>query len=378
MERTVVCKLNTTPAVDMAFRKTMSSFAEASMIALRGGTEANTSNKVRIQHLCYKEIREKCGLSANLTVRAIARAAWAMKAAKTKNRVVKAFKPTSIDYDQRIFDFREREEQVSLTTVEGRVRVPMILGDYQRKALRGKKPTAAKLVLRNREWYIHIVVSEEPGEKIESISAIGIDRGIYNIAVTSEGKFHSGRKAMHARERFAARRAKLQSIGTASSRRVLKRLSGKERRWMRNENHRISKAIVEEAVWKKAVIKLEDLKDIRTRLKRFSRVWNRKINAWAFAELEAMIRYKAERVGVEVISVPAKDTSRTCPRCGVVDKASRSGAHFKCAACGYRLAADLAAAKTISKGHARLERALVMEPMVSSPHRAPKRQAAGL
>ena len=378
MERTIVCKLNTTSSVELAFQKTMTAFADASMIALRCGTEAKTSNKVRIQHLCYKHIRTQCGLSANLAVRAIARAAWAMKAARQKNRVVKEFKPTSIDYDQRIFDFREREEQVSLTTVEGRVRVPLVLGRYQRDALRGKKPTAAKLVLKNRDWYIHIVISEEPGTKIEAISAIGVDRGIYNLAVTSTGKFHSGRKAMHIRERFASRRAKLQSIGTTSAKRVLKRLSGKERRWMRNENHRISKSIVEEAVRKKAVIKLEDLKDIRTRLKRFSRVWNRKINAWAFAELETMIRYKAERAGVAVISVPAKDTSRTCPRCGIVDKTSRSGAHFKCAVCGYRLAADLSAAKAISGRHACPERARVMEPMVSSPHCAPQKQAAAL
>ena len=147
---------------------------------------------------------------------------------------------------------------------------------------------------------------------------------------------------------------------------------------MRNENHRISKAIVAEAIRKKAVIKLEDLKDIRERLKRFSRTWNRKINAWAFRELETMIRNKAALAGIEVVSVPARNTSRECSKCGVVDKNSRSGAHFKCAVCGHRLAADFNAARTISERHACSEMALVMEPMVSSPHKAPQKQAAGL
>lgn len=134
---------------------------------------------------------------------------------------------------------------------------------------------------------------------------------------------------------------------------------------MRNENHCISKAIVAEAIRKKSVIKLEDLKGILDRLKKFSRTWNRKVSSWAFRELETMIRYKAALAGIEVVSVPARNSSRQCSRCGVVDKSSRSGAHFKCVVCGYRLAADLNAAKTISGRQACPERAVVMRPMVA-------------
>jgi len=366
VQRTVVCKMNPAPAVADALKDTLEKYALACDAVLVVAVREKTSNKVKLQHLIYHEIRERFGLSANLAVRAIARVAWAIKAAKRKGRSIKNFKPTSIDYDERIFAYRENEEAVSLSTTKGRVHVPLVLGQYQRDALRGKKPTAAKLVYRDREWFIHIVVEDDPSQRSNPICAIGVDRGIYNIATTSTGKFYSGRKAMHVREKFASRRAKLQSKGTRACKRALKRLSGKEHRWMRNENHRISKAIVAEAVRKNATIKLEDLTGIRDRLKRFSRAWNRKVNAWAFRELETMVRYKAALAGVEVVSVPAKDTSRECSKCGATDKNSRSGAHFKCASCGYRLAADLNAAKTISGRQACPETALVMEPKVAS------------
>jgi IS605 OrfB family transposase len=366
--RTVVCKINLTPIAANALKDTVEKYALACDAILAVAVREKTSNKVKLQHLVYHEIRNRFNLSANLTVRAIARVAWAIKAAKRKGRVVKKFKPTSIDYDERIFAYRENEGTVSLSTTRGRIHVPLILGQYQRDALRGKKPTAATLVYRDREWYIHIVVEDEPGQRSNPICAIGVDRGVYNIAVTSEGTFYSGRKAMHIREKFASRRKALQSLGTKGAKRALKRLSGRESRYIRDLNHRISKSIVAEAVRKNAVIKLEDLTGIRDRLKRFSRAWNRKVNAWAFRELETMIRYKAERAGIEVVSVPAKDSSRECSKCGVVGENFRSGAHFRCASCGYRLAADLNAARTISGRQACPERAAVNRPMVARSH----------
>jgi IS605 OrfB family transposase len=360
--------MNPAPVAASALKDTVEKYALACDAILAVAVREKTSNKVKLQHACYREIRERFGLSANLTVRAIARVAWSIKAARKKGKVVKKFKPTSIDYDERIFAYRENEEAVSLSTTKGRVHVPLVLGQYQRDALRGKKPTAAKLVYRDREWFVHIVIEDDPGQRSNPICAIGVDRGVYNIATTSTGKFYSGRKAMHVREKFASRRKALQSFGTKGAKRALKRLSGRESRYIRDLNHRISKAIVAEAVRKNATIKLEDLTGIRDRLKRFSRTWNRKVHAWAFRELEKMIRYKAESAGVKLVSVPARDTSRECSKCGAVDENSRSGAHFKCAVCGYRLAADLNAARTISGRHACPERAAVNRPMVAGLH----------
>ena len=363
--RTVACKLAPDAAAETAIRDSAVAFAVACNYVLAVALREKVSNQFKLHHLAYYDVRKRFGLPANLAVRAIARVAGAIKSAKRKGRKPKAFRPTSIDYDAKIFAYREADQSVALTTVAGRIRVPLALGDYQRDALRGKKPTAAKVALRDRALYVHIAIDEAPAERPEPTCAIGIDRGIYNLAVTSTGKFFSGREAMHKREKFTARRATLQAKGTKSAKRALKRLSGREARWMRDVNHVVSKAIVGEAATRNAEIKMEDLHDIRERTRRFSRVWNRKLNAWAFRQLGDFVEYKAARAGLRVTEVPARNTSRTCPRCKEVDKHSRSGAHFQCVFCGYRLAADYAAAKTVAEGHARPARVAVSRPTVA-------------
>lgn len=368
MQTTVICEMLPIAPQGAALRDTMALFAKGCMMALEAGQKEGTSNKVKIQRLIYDQIREATKLPANLAIRAIARAAWAMKAVKKTRRQVKQFRPTSIDYDERVFAYREHEEQVSLSTVSGRIHVPLQLGDFQRRKLAGKKPTAAKVVLKGREWFIHIVIDVEPGERIGPVCAIGIDRGIYNLAVTSMGKFHSGRNARHKRERLLSHRSRLQAKGTKSAKRALRRLSGREFRWMRDMNHCISRKLVDEAVQERAALVFEDLKGIRERTRRFSPKLNRMLNSWAFAQLESFVKYKAEIAGIEVISVPARGTSRTCPRCGTEDKSSRSGAHFQCVLCGYRSSADLAAARAIAERHACSARADVMQPNVAEGH----------
>lgn len=186
-QRTVVCKMAPTAVHTEALSETVEKYASACDAILAVAVREKTSNKVKLQHLVYHEVRKRFGLSANLAVRAIARVAWAIKAAKRKGKAVKKFRPTSIDYDERIFAYRENEETVSLTTTRGRIHVPLALGQYQRDALRGKRPTAAKVVRRNREWYVHIVIEDDPGQRSHPICAIGVDRGVYNLIVTTKG-----------------------------------------------------------------------------------------------------------------------------------------------------------------------------------------------
>ncbi|MFX7400841.1 transposase, partial [Acinetobacter baumannii] len=81
----------------------------------------------------YRELRERFGLSANLAVRAIARVG------KRKGHKVGGFKATSVDYDQRILSVNLDTEVVSLSTVDGRVKVPMQIAGYQRHLLRTAK-----------------------------------------------------------------------------------------------------------------------------------------------------------------------------------------------------------------------------------------------
>ena len=60
--------------------------------------------------------------------------------------------------------------------------------------------------------------------------------------------------------------------------------------------------------------------------------------------VDRFLQYKA----MDIIKVPARNTSRTCAECGHVDKDNRKKqAHFKCLACGHTDNADLNAARNI-------------------------------
>ena len=101
---------------------------------------------------------------------------------------------------------------------------------------------------------------------------IGVDFGRTDIAVTSDNKKWSGHEIRDVRDKYSKLRSVLQkkaSKGTRSSRRrcrqLLKRLSGKEKRFQRHTNHVISKTIILDAKQSNSLVAIEDLTGIRNR-----------------------------------------------------------------------------------------------------------------
>jgi transposase len=68
---------------------------------------------------------------------------------------------------------------------------------------------------------------------------------------------------------------------------------------------------------------------------------------WVYSQIQDKFAAVCEISGVRVHKVKAKDTSRTCSRCGAVDKKSRKGEVYKCTTCGYELDADYNASVNI-------------------------------
>ena len=130
---------------------------------------------------------------------------------------------------------------------------------------------------------------------------------------------------------------------------MLKRLAGKEQRFMKDVNHCISKAIVKLAVQENvSVIGLEDLTEIRDRTNGKLHKKQRYLhNSWAFRQLQQFIEYKAKQAGILVKYVNPEYTSKTCNRCNHISKNNRKGLRFHCEACGYEMNADLNASRNI-------------------------------
>jgi IS605 OrfB family transposase len=354
---TLVCKLNPTHKQIEDIELTLNAFAGACNYANQQ-VKPQITSKTTIQNAVYNEIRSLFGLSANLAVRACARVGANRKTAKLQGKPVKDFKPTSADYDARIFAFREKDWTVSLTLLNGREHIKIDAGNYQRGKLKGRKPTSAQLCKhRDGQYYIHIQIKDEPPTPIKSDKVIGVDFGRRDIAVTSNGDKWDGKQINDVRDKFSRVRASLQqkaSKGTRSTRRrarqILQRLSGKERRYQQWLSHNISKSIIQDALSNRAIVAIEDLTGIRERTnsKPTSKTERRRSNSWSFYQLRSFLEYKGIQAGVEVITVPAAYTSQTCHCC--LHIGLRTDKRFKCInkACGWMGDADLNGAKNIA------------------------------
>ncbi|MEM6754532.1 MAG: transposase, partial [Cyanobacteria bacterium P01_C01_bin.38] len=268
------------------------------------------------------------------------------------------FKPASVDYDARIFAFREKDWAVSLKTINSREHIKLNVGNYQRGKLKGRKPTSAQLCKhRDGNYYIHIQLKDAPPEPLKPKKVIGVDFGRRDIAATSNGDNWSGEQLSETRDKYSKVRASIQkkgSKGTRSRRRrcrqLLQRLSGKERRFQQHVNHEISKSIIEQAKFEKAVVAIEDLTGIRERTNQQPRnkTERRRSNSWAFYQLRQFLEYKGIKQGVEVVAVPPRYTSQTCHKC--LHIGLRSNKSFKCtnSRCNWRGDADFNGANMIS------------------------------
>jgi len=348
-KRTICCRLLTTPSIEDTLTETSQRFSDACRHVLKIAVTEKTHNAIKLHKLCYADVRKLFGLSANLAIRSIRRVVACMTKLKGKRKRPKAFKPNSIDYDARTFSYLEPNETVSLTTTKGRVHIPMILGEHQRKALKGKNPTAATVIKKGKDWYIHIVV-EFQSEPVSGDGVMGIDLGINNIATTSTGLRIEGKARQNFKEKRAKVRASLQSKRKKSTKKVLKRLSGYENRRVKHENHVLSRQLVEEAKRHNCgVIRMERLTDIRDKTKTWNKHRNRMVAGWSFYQLQKFVEYKASAFSISVEYVNPAYTSQTCHQC--LNLGSRNGEHFNCLTCGEQHA-DVNASHVIALGGA--------------------------
>lgn len=344
--RTIVLKLAPTAPQVGEIDATLAAFAASCDFIANAARRIHSTNKVVVQKECYQKVRETFGLSANLTIRAIARVCAAMR---IPERAHSEFRPTSIDYDARIFSFRDRDWTVSLMLLGRRERIDTIPGEYQRRLLRGTRPTAAQLVKRGGRFFLHIQISGEATEPIQPKDFIGIDLGIARIATTSDDdEGHCGKPVERVRRKHNLQRKRLQRKGTKGAKKKLRRISGKESRFRKHQNHCISKAIIKSAKDTGRGIALENLKGIRGRITARGGDARNRLSSWSFHQLYNFLAYKAEDAGIPIVMVNPRNTSRTCSACGHCEKANRkSQAEFLCKHCGFSANADWNAARNI-------------------------------
>lgn len=289
-------------------------------------------NNFKLHHKVYHSYKATFNLSSQMLIRQIAKVADAYKLDKKTKRT---FKPLgSIAYDSRIMTYKPNSV-VSLWCIGGRQKIDFVCHnpDYI-PYIKGE----ADLVYKKGKFYLFqtVDVPEEDVEDVESF--VGVDFGLVSIATLSNGKEFNSKKLQDYREKRQKVRSSVQSKRTRGSKKLLKRLSGRERTTASIINHTIAKQIVQIAKQEGKGIALEDLKGIRFSSLKKGKKFRTRVGKWSFNQLRQYISYKAALNGVPVVLVDPRYTSKTCSVCHHIG--NRKGKVFECNNCGNNMDAD--------------------------------------
>lgn len=338
-------KLLPTPEQRASLLTTMERFNEACAWLAGEAFAAQMPGQYDLHHAHYETLRARFGLSSQMAVRAISKVSEAYKRDRSKQPT---FKPHgAVPYDQRILSFKAAD-RVSILTLDGRILVPFVAGEYHRARLDGARGQS-DLVLRKDRWYLYVTVEVPAGTPVKTTDVLGVDLGIRNLATDSDGERHTGDAIEATRVRLQAKRAELQQVGTRSAHKKLQRVGKKESTFRKIVNHTIAKRLVAKAKDTGRAIALEDLKGIRDRVT-VRKSQRARHSGWSFFQLRAFVTYKSTIAGIPLVLVDPRNTSRTCPECSYCDKANRrSQSEFVCKSCGYAAHADYVGARNIAR-----------------------------
>ena len=393
---TAKLKLTTTPEQHRALRETQLAYRDGlNAVSQYAFAHGKTSSVTKLHKGMYAELRARYHLPSQLAcsverqVAATYKGLWTKLLNNREHRRLKITKkrfkgldkpphyssPTVQYTYERDYTF-QCEQQVNIKTLNGRISLPY--QGYFKHLLLIQQGGHIAHIGDAKLWYdqpkkqFYLLVSLEltlPEPTCDELSeVVGVDVGVRYLAVTSttagKATFYTGKRVRHKANHYARLRKRLQQKGTRGAKRRLRRIGQRERRLKAAANHQIATQIMREHP--QTLIGLEELTGIRDRTKRrkrkrkkngkgYERVSpkarksNRVYSQWSFAELHALISYKAALSGSLAVKVDADYTSKSCPMCGYTADENRphKGLLFACQQCYYTLHADLIGARNL-------------------------------
>jgi putative transposase len=224
MLQSLTLRLETTEEDKSKLLETMKKYNKACNFVAERAFNLKLANKYKLQKEVYKEIRDEFNLSAQLAIRVISKVVEVYKRDKSVKPIFREL--GTIQYDQR--NSKVRIDHVSIMTLEGRLKLKTRIGKYQR-VRSAKVQGQCDLFYKSGIFYLIVVVDAAEESEHDVTDALGVDLGIENIAVDSDGQIFDSKQVEQKRQYYNKRRATLQKVGTKSAKRRLKKNSGKER-----------------------------------------------------------------------------------------------------------------------------------------------------
>ena len=370
--RTASVKLKPSQEERKILLETIAIYTEKYNMCCSFGYEHKIKNRIKLHHELYFSLRPE--LPSQLAISALGKATASLKSIFTaEKKARKTFKAPkskrmSILLDRNSYNIWLDRNEVSILTCNGRIKLKLNFDKYSKRYLTWKY-CSASLIFRKNKFFLNIQFKKDIEDTPTNGTFVGIDRGIKKIAVTSNNQFFLGGETRRVSQRYEKLRSNLQKVGSRSAKRHLVHVSGREKRFKADVNHVISRRIIDSMNPGDTIV-LEDLCGIRNQ--RLRKKQRKNIHSWAYYQLEQFLTYKAEAKGIHIEYVDARYTSLRCSKCGHIKRSNRkSQSKFRCGICGFKLNADLNAARNIQLKHREAQRAsdraVVNQPIAPFP-----------
>jgi len=357
MQRAISLQINKYPEI----LKTITQYNKIVNEHITKSFELKTNSKNKLHKALYRETRNKYPNFPSALIQCARDNAIEMLNGNKYKKQTQKRNDSSIRFDLRTAKVFLKSGQLQLTTIEGRKKYKLNIPNHFAKYFEWKVK-AVTLGVNKKRLKLKVIVEGNLPKQAINQEVLGIDLGINNFAVLSNKTFIKPKHIRNIKRRYAYLRKGLQSLGTRSAKRKLKSLSGRERRFMRDFNHCLSKRIVSMNYGSFA---LEGLKGIRNGRK--GKVFNRMRSNWAYFQFRQFLTYKAEDIGKSVVLIDPRYTSQRCSKCGFADKSNRNKGAFHCTTCSFHNSSDLNASINISQiGKILFEQAVVNHPIVTT------------
>jgi IS605 OrfB family transposase len=365
IRRTAVVKIDVDAKADSLLQETIRRFKQATqMVADYGWNAAEkgyiVTSRTELHDRTYQQVREATdGLHSDLVCAARNRAANALESCAEKrtngeNPSKPHFTSDSIVYNTNAITYYH--DHATLATADGRIEAEYVLPDAETPPTAYFSPEwekrEATLHHRDGDYYLHITVVSEIDQELEDTengTVLGVDLNVDgHLVVTSTGAFIGNADYLnHKRREYETRRGQIQQTGTRSAHLTVKSVGNRFARWSEDYLHRVSKALVQEALAHNCThISVEDLTGIGERLVNIP-----KFQQWAFQRIQEYTEYKAAEHGIVVETVAPQHTSQQCSHldCSFTHPKNRDGDEFECQQCGREYHADYNAAINVAR-----------------------------
>lgn len=229
--------------------------------------------------------------------------------------------------------------------------LPLRMSERNESILFSSKLRDSKLVVGpDHRFKMHFTVTRDV-TPIQPRAVLAVDLGEKRLATTvlldqngfREPRFY-GKQARGVRRHYSWLRKRLAERKLL---RVIKKVKDTEKRKVNTLCHQISHAIVQQAKANSAIIVVGDLRGIRSKAK--GRRMNRIVSGMPYFKLARQVEYKGAWVGIPVVKISERGTSRTCHRCRSTKTRRVAQSVFECRDCGLVYNADLNGAMNLAK-----------------------------